>query len=136
MKPYCLVFFVLAISGRSLLTAQTPDPVVVIQQQLEAYNAGNLAEFMATFHPEAEVWRLGGEAPFASGYDEVSALYARLFEQSPDLYSVVINRSVIGNKVIDYERITGRHGSDEPLYLVMVYEVKDGKIYRAYSISE
>lgn len=120
----------------SVLSAQSNDPVQVVQTQLEAYNAGDIDAFMAVFHPDAQVWRLGGEKPFASGAIEVRTLYAALFEKSPGLHSTVINRSVIGNKVIDYERIVGRLDSDEPLYLVMVYEIVDGKIFRAYSISE
>lgn len=120
----------------TVLSAQSNNPVQVVQTQLEAYNAGDIDAFMAVFHPDAQVWRLGGERAVASGESEVRALYAALFENSPGLHSTVINRSVIGNKVIDYERITGRLGSDSPLYLVMVYEIKEDKIFRAYSIAE
>lgn len=116
--------------------AQLPSPEQIVQQQLEAYNRGDIDAFMDVFHQEAEVWRLGAETPFARGADEVRTIYGVLFDQSPDLYSTVLNRSIIGNKVIDYERITGRNGNETPLFLVMVYEVVEGKILRAYSISE
>jgi hypothetical protein len=82
------------------------------------------------------MWGLGGDAPVAKGFENVKELYKNLFEKSPNLHSTVINRTVIGNKVIDYEIITGRNDDSTPLYLVMIYEIKDGKIYRGYSIRE
>jgi hypothetical protein len=116
------------------LNAQTPDQVV--QQQLEAYNARNIDSFMACFHSEITIWTLGEEKPSVQGFDAVKALYAELFKISPDLHSTVINRSVIGAKVIDYERISGRKGSKTDIFLVMIYEVKDGKIWRAWAVRE
>lgn len=114
--------------------AQSPD--VIVQQQLEAYNQHDLDAFMGVFHGEASVWRLGAPKPVADGFDEVKKLYEKVFADSPNLHSTVINRTIIGNTVIDYERITGRNGGDQTLYLVMVYQIEDGKIKRAYSISE
>lgn len=37
---------------------------------------------------------------------------------------------VMGNKVIDHESIIGRKGSSETIELIMVYEVKDSKIFK------
>lgn len=115
---------------------QVPTPTDVVEAQLKAYNARDIDAFMAVFHQDVELWALGGDAPVAKGFDNVKELYTQLFEKSPNLHSAVINRSVIGNKVIDYEIITGRNNDDTPLYLVMVYEIKEGKIFRAYSVRE
>jgi hypothetical protein len=111
------------------------SPVEVVQLQLEAYNRGNIDDFMAVFSEDIELWTLGESQPWSKGFDAVKSVYSNLFKNSPDLYSVVLNRSVIGNKVIDYERITGRNGGDE-LMLVMIYEVRDGKIFRATAVRE
>lgn len=124
---------ILTISLMSALFAQTPEQVV--QLQLEAYNEGNIEKFMSVFSEDVELWTLGESQPWSKGHEAVKAVYANLFKNSPDLHSVVMNRSVIGNKVIDYERITGRNGGDV-LYLVMIYEVRDGKIFRATAVRE
>lgn len=124
---------ILTISLISALFAQTPEQVV--QLQLEAYNEGNIEKFMSVFSEDVELWTLGESQPWSKGHEAVKAVYANLFKNSPDLHSVVMNRSVIGNKVIDYERITGRNGGDV-LYLVMIYEVRDGKIFRATAVRE
>lgn len=110
------------------------SPRAVVAAQLDAYNAGNLEAFMATFHSDAELFILGDSTPRAQGKDAVREVYAGLFEDSPDLHSELVHRAVIGNRVIDHERITGRQGSGTPLELVMVYEVVDGGIRRAWSI--
>ncbi len=128
-----LFFTILAISFMNRIFSQTPEQVV--QRQLEAYNEGNIDKFMAVFSDDIELWTLGESQPWSKGHEAVKAVYANLFKNSPDLHSVVMNRSVIGNKVIDYERITGRNGG-EVLYLVMIYEVRDGKIFRATAVRE
>lgn len=117
-----------------MTSAQTADKVV--QQQLEAYNARDIERFMDCFHSEIEIWTLGEEYPSAQGFEQVKKMYENLFQQSPDLHSKVLNRSTIGQKVIDYEQISGRRGSKEDLFLVMIYEVKDGKIWRAWAVRE
>ena len=117
--------------------ASTPAPgsaEAVVAAQLDAYNRRDLDAFMATFHAEAELFSLGDSTPRAQGHDAVRAIYGELFENSPDLRSELVHRSVIGTKVIDHERITGRAGSDGVLELVMVYEVEDGGIRRAWAI--
>jgi hypothetical protein len=119
----------------SMKTGYSQDPVQVVQLQLEAYNEGDIDKFMSVFSEDIELWTLGESQPWSKGFDAVKTVYANLFKNSPDLHSVVLNRSVIGNKVIDYERITGRNGGDE-LMLVMIYEVRDGKIFRATAVRE
>ena len=109
------------------------SPEAVVQAQLEAYNAGDIDAFMATFHPEAVLFAIGDPIPRAQGRDAVRAIYADLFARSPDLHSELVHRAVLGNRVIDHERITGREGGDV-LELLMVYEVEDGGIRRAWSI--
>lgn len=105
----------------------------MVQAQLDAYNAGDIDAFMATFHPEAELFSIEDPTPRASGHEAVRAIYADLFERSPQLHSELVNRMAVGNRVIDHERITGREGG-EVLEIVMVYEVEDGAIRRAWSI--
>lgn len=112
--------------------SQTPREIV--QDQLEAYNAKDIDAFMKVFDEDAALYRYGSCDPSAEGSEELREIYSKLFEKSPQLNSEVISRTVIGNKVIDYELITGREGQTEPLKLVMIYEVKDRKIVKATSV--
>ena len=59
-----------------------------------------------------------------------------MFEQSIELNSVVMNRTVIGQRVIDYERISGISGRDKDLFLIMIYEVDKSKIVKAFVLRE
>ena len=67
------------------------SPEAVVQAQLEAYNAGDIDGFMATFHPEAELFAIGDPTPRAQGRDAVRAIYADLFARSPDLHLSLIH---------------------------------------------
>ncbi len=127
--PFILLFTSFAFS-------QTPREVV--QKQLDAYNNHDIDAFMSVFSEDIELWTLGDTLPSVKGFTSVKKIYANLFERSPELYSEVLNRSIIGNKVIDYEKISGRSGRSkgEILYLIMIYEVRDGKIYRATAVRE
>ncbi|MCC5919281.1 MAG: nuclear transport factor 2 family protein [Cyclobacteriaceae bacterium] len=128
-----LIFSIIygGMSAQERLTAEQ-----VVQEQLEAYNKRDINRFIETFHPEAELWDYLGKQPKVRGLNNVKAIYAQLFQDSPELHSELLNRIVIGNKVIDYEKITGRQGQNEALLLVMVYEIKDGLIFRATAIRE
>ncbi|MCH8545246.1 MAG: nuclear transport factor 2 family protein [Cryomorphaceae bacterium] len=118
--------------GYAQITSDTA--VEVVQKQLEAYNAKNLEAFVAVFHPEAALYNLGSDKPIAKGKAELMEVYGRLFEQSPNLRSDVVSRTVIGSKVMDYEVITGRNNQSEPMYLVAIYEVEAGLIRRCYFV--
>lgn len=129
-----ILLFNICVIMSSVNFAQEPEKVV--QLQLEAYNSRNIDSFMAVFHKDIELWTLGAESPSAVGWEKVKGIYQELFEISPELRSTVINRSIIGNKVIDYEKIQGRRGNQEDLFLVMIYEVEEGKIRRAWAVRE
>lgn len=128
MKKYLIVL----ICCFSLFTlSQTPREVV--QQQLDAYNERDIDAFMSVFSDDIELWTLGDSIPSIKGFKSTKKIYADLFKRSPNLHSEVLNRTIIGNKVIDYEKISGRSGGgkEEVLYLIMIYEVRDGEIFRA-----
>ena len=109
-------------------------PADVVQRQLEAYNRRDLDAFLATFHDQARIYGLGAESPSFAGKEAIAQRYAELFDRSPELHSVVVNRTAFGRAVIDLERITGRNGSPEPLDLLAIYEVLDGLIVRVHFV--
>ena len=129
-------FIIISVLSMNIFFSMSQSADQVVQQQLDAYNSRNIDAFMALFHSDIEIWTLGADTPSFVGWEKVKEMYWELFEQSPELHSNVLNRSVIGNRVIDYERISGRKGSSEDIFLVMIYEVEEGKIRRAWALRE
>ena len=108
------------------MAAADARPVEVVQRQLEAYNAHDLAAFMATYSESIRLYRL----PNAAAAFESKAAMAEFYGQHrftiPDLRAEILNRMVLGNKVVDHERV---HGLPEGVIeAVAVYEVTDGLI--------
>jgi len=126
---------IFALFSSIIFTSFSQSPRAVVQQQLDAYNAGDIESFMDVFSAEIELWTLGDSIPSVSGFKNVLKVYANLFEESPNLHSEVLNRTILGNKVIDYEKITGRNNG-AVLFLIMIYEVQNGKIVRATAVRE
>ena len=56
-----------------------------------------------------------------------------MFQNSPDLHCELVNRIVLGNTVIDQEKVTGIPGL-ELLEAIAIYKIKDGKIAQVYFI--
>jgi hypothetical protein len=113
-----------------------PSPQAVVQENLDFYNKRNLDGFMSSFSSEIALYTFGKSEPIAQGLSAIRELYGKLFEDSPELYSTILHRAVLGSKVIDHESITGRKGSKTPVELVMIYEVKDGKIVKMTVVRE
>jgi hypothetical protein len=112
------------------------NPVEIVQENLDFYNQRNIDGFMSSFTDSIALYTFGKAEPVAKGTEAIRTLYKALFDISPNLYSTILNRSVIGNKVIDHESIVGRKGSQVPIELVMIYEVLDDKIVRMTVIRE
>lgn len=102
----------------------------IVQQQLDFYNNRDLTGFMSLFAEDATLVNQSDGKVLAKGKLEVEKIYANLFEQSPNLNSKLDNRMVLGNTVIDHERITGRMGNSEAIELIVIYELKEEKIFR------
>ncbi len=100
-------------------------PEAVVQRQLNAYNARNLQAFMATYSNDIELYNYPNQL-IGKGMEAIKN-YEGFFSRTPNLYCEIQKRIVIGNKVIDHERV--RAGNDT-LNAVAVYEVKNGKIIK------
>ena len=105
-------------------------PELVVQQQLDAYNAKDLDAWLATYAEDAKQFELGGKL-LASGHAEIGARTAPRFSE-PNLYAKLLSRTVLGSVVIDHEDVS-RTLSDVPaqVELVCIYVVEHGKIQSA-----
>lgn len=95
--------------------------------QLEAYNNRDIDQFILNFSEECivedglgNVLMVGREAMYVS--------YGEMFAKSPDLYCNIVSRVVVGNYVLDEERVTGRGGILEESHVVAVYRVESEQI--------
>ena len=101
-------------------------PVDVVQRQLEAYNARDLAAFMATYAESIRLYRLPNPAPAFESKAAMAEFYGQHRFSLPGLRAEIFNRMVLGNKVIDHERVYGL--PEGVLEAVAVYEISDGLI--------
>jgi hypothetical protein len=110
--------------------AQNSTPEQVVQQNLDYYNNRDIEGFMRCFSEDIAIYSFDDHKITASGLEEVRKLYTALFDTSPTLHSTIVKRIVFDNKVIDHESIVGRKGFADILELVLIYEVKNDKIYK------
>jgi hypothetical protein len=105
-------------------------PKIVVQRQLDAYNARDLDALMATYAPDARQFEHPGIL-LASGHDQIRKRMAVRF-QDTTLHARLIQRVVMGDIVVDHEDVrrmfpegSGRIG------MVAIYQVRDGQIQSA-----
>ncbi|MDP5136401.1 nuclear transport factor 2 family protein [Rheinheimera baltica] len=101
-----------------------------VQQQLDAYNAKDLAAFIACYHNDIAIYRMPAPEPSLKGRAALEAFYKTERFTIAALRAEVLNRMVVGNKVIDHERVYGM--TEQPNDVVVVYEVKQGLILNAW----
>lgn len=129
-------FFAFSLLFTTLIAQQGRTPEEIVQENLDFYNQRNLEGFMSSFADSIALYTFGNTEPVAKGKAAIRNLYKGLFDASPKLYSTIIHRTVMGNKVIDHESIVGRKGSELPIELVMIYEVSEEKIVRMTVVRE
>ena len=101
-----------------------------MQRQLDAYNAKDIDAWLATYAPDARQFEHPAKL-VASGHAEMRARTAVRFTE-PNLHAKLLQRSVMGNVVIDHEDLT-RTFADGPghVELVCIYLVEGGLIQTA-----
>lgn len=102
----------------------------IVQAQVDAYNARDLSKFLDCHATDIERYNFPDNTPYAIGKENLKNIYQDVFNNSPDLNAEITNRMVMGNIVIDHEKVTGRKGI-ECLEIVAIYEIKDGLITNA-----
>ena len=102
----------------------------VVQRQLDAYNARDIDAWLGTYHPDAEQFALHGPL-LARGHAAIAARVRVRFAE-PDLHATLLSRVVLGQMVVDHERVT-RNFPEGPgsIEMLCVYEVAGDAIVKA-----
>ncbi len=116
------------------INAQNLSPEQIVQKNLNAYNKRDIKGFVASFSDDIALYNYGDANPSIVGLNAISGFYKKVFDASPKLHSTILKRIVFDNKVIDHEQIVGRVGSEKPVEIVLIYEVKNQKIVKMTAI--
>lgn len=111
-----------------------PTPEEVVQKQLDAYNARDVETLLSIYADDAQMFEHPSKL-LASGSAELRERFAVRFKE-PDLHAVLRRRIVVGQIVVDHEAVTRNFPEGRgTIELVMVYEVQNGRIAKAWSIA-
>ncbi len=100
--------------------------MLIVEQQLEAYNRHDLDGFMACFAPGAWIEDGLGNT-IAPDLEAIRLRYKNRFGQNPGLRSTLLNRIEVGQYVIDDEHLTGFAARSDQ-HIVLVYRIESNLI--------
>jgi hypothetical protein len=106
-------------------------PEILVQQQLNAYNARHIEGFLAPYSDSCTLYDLSGKL-MMKGKEQMRQQYSSMFSKAPGLHCQLVNRMVSGNTVIDHERVTGI--GNKPIEAFAVYKIDHGKIVSVHFI--
>ena len=119
------------VPGQRTVSGFTPEETVA--GQLDAYNARDIDTFLDFWTSDAEMFQ-HPDTLLARGLGDIRSRHVVRFLE-PDLKAQLVSRLVMGNKVVDTERVTRNFpdGKGE-VDVVAIYDVQDGKIRKAWFI--
>jgi len=109
------------------------SPEDVVQRQVDAYNNRDIDQFVACHSAAVQLYHFSDTSPFCKGAVKLKEIYGDVFDNSPNLHAKILSRTVLGNKVIDHEMVSGRKGVSET-EIIAIYEVENDPIAKAHFI--
>jgi hypothetical protein len=105
----------------------------VIQQQIEFYNNQDLEGFVSTYADDIIVYTFPDNSIILNDKQALIERYVETFKKK--MSAEIKNRSIVGNKVIDWEIVTnGLTG--ESTSVMAIYEVEGNLISKVWYIRE
>ena len=106
----------------------------IVQRQLDAYNSRDIEALLAVYTDDAQMFEHPSKL-LASGTAELCERFTARFRE-PNLHAALLKRIVVGAIVIDHEKVSRAFPEGEgEIELVMIYEVKNDRIAKAWSIA-
>jgi hypothetical protein len=106
---------------------------IVVQRQLEAYNGRDIETLLSLYAEDAQLFEHPAKL-VASGWAELRERFSARF-QEPDLKAELLQRTVMGNIVVDHERVTRNFPDGKgTIEMIMIYDVQEGRIANAWVI--
>ena len=111
------------------------DPVQVVQEFIDAFNARDVDRVVGCFSADAVMQNDQGTV-FAQGEEAIRAHFGGFLTQSPNLHSEILSRIHVGSWVVQEEHVTGLVlGEPVPeFYIASAYRVEDGKIVKCIGL--
>lgn len=102
----------------------------LVQRQLQAYNARDIEALLACYAADAEHHQLHGGL-LARGHAQLRPRFLARFAE-PDLHASLLSRTVLGDWVVDHERIRRNFPEGRgTVEMLCIYEVEGGSIRKA-----
>ena len=112
------------------VNATKEEAIALVQAQLEAYNQRDLEKFLEPYSDSVRIYNFPNDLR-GTTKEEMREPYGGLFENMTDLHCELVNRTAIGNVVIDHERVTFM--KDRPkIEVFAIYHVRHGKIQEVH----
>ncbi|GAA4410563.1 hypothetical protein GCM10023187_35300 [Nibrella viscosa] len=108
----------------------SPSPEDLAQRQLNAYNARNIDAFLDPYADDVEIYDFPDQLRY-KGKDTMRKQYGSMFERTKALHCELVNRIILGNTVIDHERVTF-DPNQAPVQAIAIYRIVNGKIKKVY----
>jgi len=103
------------------------------QTQLDAYNQRDLEAFLAPYADDIRIYRYPNTL-IAEGKEAMRRMYAQMFERYPNLQCQLISRMVMGDTVIDREKVYLDEG--EYMHAIAIYKVGGDRIKEVRFVQE
>ena len=107
-------------------------PELLVQKQVDAYNAHDLDAFVACHGAAIEFRTMDGKVNPEKGLAALRRGYEDLFKRFPKLKVTVLKRISQGPFVIDQQQAEGM--GPKPITVTAIYETSQGKIIRVWFI--
>lgn len=109
-------------------------PEAVVQRQLDAFNARDIDALLAVYAEDAQMFEHPSKL-LASGAAAFRERFVARFKE-PNLHATLLRRIVMDNIVVDHEEVA-RTFPEGPgtIALIMIYEVQNGRIAKAWNIA-
>ena len=112
--------------------SQSSDAAVIVQKQLDAYNARDIDTFMALWSDDAQLFAHPATL-LPNGAAEIRERHIARFAEA-NLFGKLICRMAVGDMVVDREVVT-RSFPEGPgrVDVIMIYQVAGAKIVKAWA---